>query len=225
MSTKTLFRRSLVFVASISVAFVATLPASAQQGRGGPQLPPEEAVKAWAVQVNVLSKDLGLTEDESDKVKKVYQGSREELQKAIQEAIGEGGVGPDRFAEVREITDQQRKKLLGQLKGILGEDKGNKATGTLGTFNRQWDVFTAALTGLGLSEDTLQTAMGHVGKYVVAMEEARRTAIENSDFQSIRTARQELKAKLDESLAGVLTEEQLAKWKEATAFRGRRGPQ
>ena len=60
--------------------------------------------------------------------------------------------------------------------------------------------------------------------YVVASDKARAEAMAAMDFQSMRSAMQELKGKLDADLAEILSEEQLAAWKTGTTQRGRGGP-
>ena len=48
-----------------------------------------------------------------------------------------------------------------------------------------------------------------------------REALANQDWESMREVRRSEKEKLDTALAAVLSEEQLARWSEATAYRGR----
>ncbi len=128
-----------------------------------------------------------------------------------------------RFMEMQELSEKERAKLKAAIEGFLSEGQVTKALESLGTFSRQWDRFVDTVAGFQLEDGPLYSALGFVTSYVVDSEKARREAMANMDFQSMRGATQELKATLDASLAGILSETQLASWKEATAFRGRRG--
>jgi hypothetical protein len=94
---------------------------------------------------------------------------------------------------------------------------------SLGTFNWSWDRYADTLAGFELGEKMLFKVLAPLNQYVVDTGKASREAMANQDFASMRETRRELKEKLDAALAKVLSEDQLSKWSEATAFRGRGG--
>lgn len=199
--------------------------AAAQPGRGGPQLAPEKAEAARKLQADCVAKELGLSEKSAEGLVDAYKAARTTYDAGVRELSAEqGGDRMGRFQAFRELQEEERGKLEEALKGFLKPEQVGQALTSLGTFSRQWDRYADTLGGFGLEDGKLYPALDLTCKYVIASDKARREAMASMDFQSMRGATQELKAKLDAGLAEILSEEQLAKWKTATAGRGRGGP-
>ena len=211
-------------VAAVCMALLLTLgaAATAQFGRGGPQLDPEKQEAAWGLQVAGVAKELGLSGEDAGKMSEAYDVVRKSYQEARQDLFS-GGGGRGAFQELQAISDEERAKLKSALSEFLSEEQVDKAMPSLGSFNRQWDRFVDALAGYELDDEKQHEALAFVKVYVVDSEKARSLAMMSGDFQSIRSSNQELKETLDGQLAKILSEDHLTKWKAATASRGGRG--
>lgn len=222
-------------IALIAVAVVFGIGAVAAnaQGPGGPQLSPEEREAAWELQAKGVAKDLGLADDATAKLVEAYKAARKSHQEALAGLAGGGapggggalggGGGAERFQAFQKLNEEHRAKLKEALSGVLNEEQAGKALASLGTFNRQWDRMVDTLAGYGLDAEKQAKGLSLIAAYVVEADAAMAKARESGDFQAVRTAAQGLKEKLDSGMAEVLSAEQLAEWKTATAFRGGRG--
>ena len=211
----------LVAAACMALLLTLSTAATAQFGRGGPQLDPEKQEAAWDLQVTGVAKELGLSEEDAAKTSEAYKVVRKSHQEARQELFS-GGGGRGAFQELQAVSDEERAKLESALTDFLSEEQVDKAMPSLGSFNRQWDRFVDALASFELGDEKQHEALNLIKVYVVDSERARSLAMLSGDFQSIRSSNQALKETLDGQLAKILSEDQLAKWKEATASRGGR---
>ena len=201
-----------------------TPDAGAQRGRGGPRLAPEKVEAAWKLEAGCVAKALGLSEEKTGQLADAYKAARESYQEGIEElSADQGGDRGDRFEAYRRLQDEERGKLEGALKGILKEGQVAQAIASLGTFSRSWDRYVDTLAGMELGDEKLTNALVLVNQYVIDSDKATREALANQDWESMREVRRSQKEKLDTALAAVLSEEQLTKWSEATASRGRGG--
>lgn len=191
---------------------------AAAQFRRGPQLAPEKAQAAWTLAARGVASELGLSREATSKLVNAYKAARESHQKAMQEL---SGGGPGGFQAYQELTEKERGKLEAVLKGFLSDEQAAKAMASLGTFNREWDRLLDVLAGFKLDDKKLFKALALVSTYVVDYDKARRSAMANQDWESIRTAREKHKGILDSGMAKILSKEQLATWNEATAPRPR----
>ncbi len=187
------------------------------QFRGGPQLDPEKAQAAWTLAARGVANDLKLSKQVTSKLIDAYKAARESYQKAMQGLSG-GGGGMEAY---RELAEKERGKLETALKGFLNDKQAAEAIASLGTFNGEWDRFLDVIAGFKLDDKKLFTALALVRTYVVDYDKARRSAMADQDWQSIRTARETHKAALDGGLSKILTPSQLITWNEATAPRRR----
>lgn len=225
VSTARTVRTCALLVAAAALVAMGAGNAQAQFRGGGPRMAPEKQAAAWELEAKGVAHQLSLSAEETGKLVAAYQEARksqgEAMTKLREESSGGGGFGG--FEAFRELSDSERSKLETALKGFLSDEQVATAIVPLGTFNGEWDRMADALIGFALADDKLNSALKHVQVYVVANAKAREEAIANMDFQSMRGASQELKGKLDGELASILSEEQLAKWTEATTRRGGRG--
>lgn len=214
----------IAVAAGLALCFLAVTDAAAQRGGfGGPPLAPEKAEAAWKLQADSASIGLKLdSKEQSEKVREAYMAARNSHQKAMGElrsSIG-GGGGREMFQAFRELNQKERAKLSEALDTFLSEEQTTQTMASLGTFSRTWDRYVDVLAGFEFEGKELYSALKLLQIHTVDSDKARSEAIANQDFQSMRSMRQELKAKLDTDLADVLSEEQLAKWKEQTPARG-----
>ena len=220
------YRHFTTWIALIGLCTITTTAFAQGRGRGGPRLSPEDTAKAWSVQATSVAKSLALEAADSEKLVEVYEAARKAQGEAMREALGGGGPGGDpmaRFQKMREVNERHIENLKSALTEAIGEEPASKALETLGAFDRQSDGMTVTLAAMGLEDAKLNDAMTHVATYVSGLSKATEEAFASMSMETMRTARQELKSALDDGLANILSEEQLATWKEKTAFRGRGG--
>lgn len=220
---KSMKLKTTIAALTLALTFAWVTDAAAQRGRGGGfRLDPEKADAAWSLQAQGVAKQIEVSGDALEKLTKAYKAARKSQGEAIRELMsGGGGGGPGRFMEMREISEEERGKLREALDAFLNDDQTKKAVESLGTFSGQWDRFVNTIAGFQLEEKKLYMALNLIAKNVVESDAARSEAMANMDFESMRTATQNLKANLDDGLAMILSKEDFTKWTEATARRGR----
>lgn len=189
-------------------------------GRGGPPLDPAKAAAARQLEAEGVAHDVGITGDAVGKLVTAYKASRDSQGKAMEDMMATAERGPGMFQQMQDINDAERAKLQKDLEGFLKPDQVKSAMASLGTYAREWDRFVDVLSGLGLEKDKQFQGLTLIAKFVVDMDVARAQAMAAMDIEGMRAAQQENKAKLDESMKGVLNADQLAKWTEGTARRG-----
>jgi hypothetical protein len=209
-------------VAALMISACWTPNTAAQPGRGGPELAPEKAEEAWKLEAVCVSQELGLSEKDTEVLVDTYKAARKGYQEAVQKLFeDQEGDRRSRYQAYRELREKERGKLEEALKGTLNEKQLAEAIASLGTFDRRWDRYVDSLVGFELGEEKLFKALSLVNQYVVDRDKAMQEAIANEDWESMRETRREMKERLDAALAAVLSEDQQAKWSEATAFRRR----
>ena len=206
----------------VLVLSVVWMPEAAAQRRRGPRLEPEKAEAAWKLQAECVANDVGLKKKKAAKLVDAYVASRKSCQESTAKIFQEeGGDRRARMEAYRKVIGEERGKLEAALKGILKEKPLTQAMSSLGTFDGRWDRYVDTLSGLGLGKKEQNKSLTLVNQYVVDSTAAMQKARESGDRESMRGVRRELKEKLDTALAAVLSEEQQAKWTEATARRRR----
>lgn len=211
-------------VAAFAIATLIASAAVAQGGGGGgrgPRMSPEEQAKVWTIQAEGVAQELGLADDLKVKVVEAYKASRTKQGEALRAAMqDEANRGPGGLAKAQELNNTEREALKATLAGILTAEQADKAIATLGTFSRQWDSVVNALVGLGVDAEKQAKALPLLAAYATDVDAMMKKAMEAGDFAAVREGRQERKTKLDTDLGAILSAEELAKWKEATAMRG-----
>lgn len=195
------------------------------------RLDPATQAKVWTAQAESVAKEVGATGDAVGKVVTAYKAARESHQEARRELM-QNAAG-DRMAMMQgmvELNDKETDKLKTAISGPLTDEQVKKALPVLGSFNNQWDGMVNTLSGFNLEADKQAKAMSHINAYVAASTKAMEEARASFDFQGMRSAMEEHRSALNTKLAEVLSEDQLAKWKEETerprgpGGRGGRGP-
>ena len=191
---------------------------------GGPPGPPENNEKACAIEATAVAQSLALSPELTTKLADAYKAARASLMAARQASM-KPGERPD-MAKMREITVAEKTKFETAVKAFLNPEQTTKAVAMLGSGGRHLDPMAMALDGMNLDEKAKPAAWKLVFDYVVASDSAMQAAAASNDMQSVREKMNQLKEKLDNDMAKVLSADQLAKWKEATARGGgmRGGP-
>lgn len=202
-----------------------------ERGSGGlgADLPVERARAAWESQAAMVSRMLGLGAEKAAGVSKAYTESRAAHQKVsdtLREEIRvkrEEGAAPESFREVQrkmeEAVKSEREKLRSALGAHLTPEQTTRAMGVLGTFNRQWDALTDAVLEMRLDAAKQGAAMTALQEYVSSLSGMR--GEENKDAP--RISLHESRAKLQEAMKAVLTQEQYAKFEATLGGGGRPG--
>jgi hypothetical protein len=241
-------RLAAALTVSFSIALLG-MPAQAQdvdtprRGDRAPRqerLDPEQARAVWEVQANGVAQRLELSPEQATEMTKAYvaareqfiEGMRELREKARAEARernqqadeadrgrGRRGAGPGFAMGSRELIKSEAEKLHKTIAAFLDEEQARAAAASLGTFDAQWDGMVHAIMGFELPAENNAAALNHIESYVIATSKIRQMEDRQSMMASMREARDELMARLDE----VLEEEQMSRFEQATRRRiGRR---
>ncbi len=211
----------VVTVLSVTFSLVAISAANAQPPNDtANELSQEQLTAAWKLQAETVAATLQLPDPKKGPLTKVYLAARKRQQEG-QQKIASAESDPDKQRAASDEFDQeQRKALREEFKGILGSEQGDAAVRSLGTFSSRWDLYVNVLATFKLNDGKQTEALNLVNKYIVdhgaAVREAR-----SSGGRLTRNRSSELKKKLDDGLAQLLTAEQLSDWNKASAFRGR----
>lgn len=191
-------------------------------GGGGPGggLSPEDRAKAWDLEARAVAADLSLSAEDTTKLVDAYKAARESQAAVMRERMSSGGGDRRDPSAMIEANKAERDKLKAALAAFLKEEQVDKALAALGGFNRRWDTMTLALENLGLEGEKKAEATKLVMAYVAESDKAMQEAMAGGDWESMRTKGRTMREELDAKLGKVLSPEQLAKWKEATAMRG-----
>lgn len=194
-------------------------------------LAPEKAKAAWDLQAAGVAHRLKLDAAKTQALTKAYVDAREshsaaaeKLSQDMMEKMRSGGNsggdpasrGAEAMKAAEELNTTERAKLEKALGAALTPDETSKAIASLGTFNRQWDQLTYALSELKLDSAKQQEGLNAIEEFVIASGKARA-----GDRESMRTTMQEARTKLMDSMKKTLTEEQFKQFE--AAFPGARG--
>jgi len=195
--------------------------------RGGQGMQPT----AGMLPLTVLSKSLGLTDEQKTKIEDIQKKAQENMRASFG-GFGGGGGRPDP-EEMRarfEKMNEDRKKTDADIMAILTDDQKK----SLETLLKDAQVFMQAQLPLELAGDLKLTAdqkkqiSETVDKIQKAAREKTQEARENQDFETVREIMQQAQAALREKTRAVLTAEQksmVEKWeKDNPRGRGFGGP-
>ncbi|MBC7773651.1 MAG: hypothetical protein H7210_14245 [Pyrinomonadaceae bacterium] len=214
----------------------------------------EQSKAAWELQATGVAKRLSLKDEQVKAVVKAYSDARtshqtasDKLRDELISKLSEGnkdekkdnkdakpdgekrpggrgaGFGAADMKAMEDMNKAEREKLEKALASTLSTEQTAKAVASLGTFNRQWDNLTNAIVGFKLEAAKQQTALDALENFVVAQGKTRAIAAEG-DREATRTAMQEARQKLSESLKTVLSEDQAKTFEESMRGGGMRGP-
>lgn len=216
----------------LSVLFVLALTSAAvyaQQPSARPRfgLAPEKADAAQTLEAQHVAGKLGLSKENTAKLVAAYKDARKAYGEASRRDIEkpQEGAPVDPQARMKARREQQQKAaaeacaaLKKTVSAFLNESQANTVVEKLGIFDMQWDMMVDTLAGFNLGEKQ-DKALELVNGYVVERNASMKTLFGGGgDASGLREKLSAMKAKLDQDLAAVLSEEQLAKWKETTTM-------
>jgi hypothetical protein len=194
---------------------------------------PEEAQAVWALQATHVAGKLELSKEQTTKLVDANKKARESYVAAIRAAMEEAreNADPDdrgaMYRAMREVRDKLTKaetdKLAKAVGAFLDKDKTKEAVKHLGVFSGSLDGMVNVIAGLKLDKAKQAKALDIVYASVAESTAALAKARASGDMETMRDVYTEQRAKLNEAMGKVLSEEQMTKWTEATARRGRGG--
>jgi len=225
-----ILRRGLIILTTALFVFFLLAPAHAQAPARGMRMSPANTQAAWAIEAKYVANKLELSEEYTGKLVKAYTDARngyiEAMNAKREEIRGQGGnrrsMGRAFRAAFEEVRKAEREKLSTALSEFLTEEQTKKALSQLGTFSSSLDRMVHTLAGFKVGEEKQAKALDLVFAY-----SAQQTKLwtqgpgEQQDFGAIREKMADMKVKLDTKLADILSNEQMAVWKEGTTYRGR----
>ncbi len=213
----------LAFV-SCSICLVATI-SNAQQTAISDKADTDQAKRpkisddTWKLQAETVATKLGLPKDKGDRLVQTYVATREARKLALKELSKSDDETTDQSDKREQVNARQRDQLKSAISEYLDPVQIDEALLSLGSFNPRWDRYVSQINEFQLDEQNKQDALQLTYDYIVEYGKARNAAAEAGIRFSSVTAHT-LKGTLDASLAKLLSDEQLSKWNEVTAFRG-----
>ena len=227
--------RLVLIVLFVLALTSATVYAQQQPVRPRFGLPADKADAAQTLEAQHVAGKLGLSQENTTKLVAAYKAARKAYGEAIRSnrsniAKPEEGAPVDRQARMKARREQQQKAtaeacetLRKAVSAFLNENQTKTAVEKLGIFDMQWDMMVDTLAGFKLGEKQ-DKALELVNGYVVERAKTMATLFSGSgDTSGLREKLTGMSAKLDQDLAAILSEEQLAKWKETTTMGPGRG--
>jgi len=194
---------------------------------------PEQAQAAWTLQASHVAGKLEISKEQTTKLVDAYKKARASCSEAMTKAREEARANADtedrqamrqamREAQ-QKVTKAETEKFAKAVGAILDKEKTGKAVKQLGTFSGSLDRMVNVVAGLKLDKAKQAKALDIVSAYTVESTAALAKARASGDRESMRGLFQEQRTKLNEAMGKVLSEEQMTKWTEANARRGRSG--
>jgi len=210
--------RLATFLCLAAVGVFLALPVICAEERPArpPAMSAEELQKVWEAEAKCVSAALKLSDDEASKVLKCYVSAR----KDYQEKVAALPRTQESFQQRRELGEKAGADLKKALVEAVGAEKAEKVIGLLGPFTMtsfRLDRMVADLLAFGLPKDKLEKAMAAVLEYNRDSGKVMAEAREAGSFEGVREKVQALMEGLNKELAKVLSEEQMASWKERQA--------
>jgi len=199
---------------------------SAEEGRPRrAPIDPEQAKKIWAVQATCAAGAAGIKGEDAEKVVKAYLAAQEAYAKKVADLPRTRESSQQR----RELGEKAAADLKEALTKAVGAEKAGKVIGLLSPFGMMGSRVNRMIGGL----IEFKLPKEKLGKAVIAVMENNKEqaklfaeARESGSFEGVREKMQPLTEALNKKLSAILSEEQMATWKEkyARPFGGRRGP-
>lgn len=205
-------------------------------GRGGQmaQLSPEKSKAAQELAATGVAKRNGLNDEQTKALVAAYLEARtshgaatQKLRDEQREKMRDAGDDRQAAAEamqkaVADLNKSESAKFEKALGDKIPADKKIAVVGSLGTFTPQWDRWVDALSEFKLEAAKQQSGLNAIEDFVVAQGKYRG----GGDREAMRTANQENRQKLTDTMKKILSEEQFTKFEASMGGggRGRGGP-
>ncbi len=193
---------------------------------GRPQrepIPPEKLKEIREAQAKCVAAIAEVKGEDVDKVVKAFTAARQEYQdKAAALPRGQEGM-----QQRRELSEKSLAGLKEALTKAVGAEKTEKIIGIFNPFGMSsffLDRMVGDLIAFQLPKEKFEKAMVCVLNYSKDLGKAMEEARQSGSFEAVREKREKLNEALNTEMAKLLSEEQMAKWKESTSrpFGGRR---
>lgn len=212
-------RLTAIFCMAAVCLLIAGLTQGAEER---PQRPPrmsaEELEKVWTTEATCAAGALKMSKEETAKMVKAYVGAL----KAYQEKVQALPRTRESFEQRRELAEKAQADLKAALAKAVGEEKAGKALAAMGPFGMRGfglDRMVNELLGFKLPKEKLSKAVAAVMKYNVELNKVFTAARDSGDREGMREKMQGLSEALNKELSGLLSEEQMATWKESRSRR------
>lgn len=168
----------------------------------------------WKTQAKSLAQTYGLNDKVADNLSKAYVEVRQEVYNKNKETDKE--ANPEEYKATTEKNQAEGQvKIKKEIDKILTGQQAEEAVLLLGSFNSRWDSWQKILVDFKLSDEKMASASKSLTEYMKVYIKARKMADDSGNRLSGKTAT-ELKLKLDNALAGILSQTQKAEWDTAT---------
>jgi hypothetical protein len=205
------------FLALLSLCITVLLmpPASfAEEGKIAPSFMSSEKLKeVWTAEAKCAAHALKLTGDDASLIVKAYVSARQEHHQKLHSL----SRTREAIQKRREFAEKARSNLKEAFARIIGPKKTEKALALLDPFAPSsflLDRMVGEMISLQLTDEKLDKAllrvMEHNADLAAAMSEARKAR----SWEGFREKVNALTESLNKELAKILTEEQMAAWKQ-----------
>lgn len=226
---KTLIKLTAVFCVAAVGLLLAFPVASAEERPARPApIPPEQLKRVWRVEAVAAAIALKIGREDGGKVVQAYVSARE----SYAEKVGSLPRTRESFQQRRELAEKAAAGLKKALVEAVGAEKAEKILGILSPFGMtsfRLDRMVNDLIAFELPREKSRQAVLAVLEYNRDAGKAFTAAREAGSFEGVREKAQALNEGLNKELAKILSEEQMATWKEKQARpfggRPRRQPQ
>ena len=170
----------------------------------------------WETQAMSVAADMGIANEQTEKLINTYVAARLDLQTSVKELPGTENKEENEAAK-DELYAAYRANITKSLKEFLSEEQASDAAIVLGSLNSRWDRYVKFLMGCNLDADKMKPALKAVNSYISGYQKARNEA-DASGGRISSVVSKELKKNLDDNLQLILSEQQVAEWNEISAM-------
>ena len=227
LPTRTVLAGLVVVICLAAVGLLVILPsASTEEGARPSPAPvdPEKARRIWTVEARCVAAALEIKREDARKVAEAYVSAKQ----TYTEKSRELPRTRESMQQRRELAENAGEGLKKALTEAVGAETTEKFMGLLSPFSMssfRLDRMVGDLIDFKLPREKLRKAVLTVVESNRDLAKAFNEARESGSFEGIREKMQSLSESLNKELSEILSEEQMATWKEkhAQPFGGRGG--
>ncbi len=217
----------IVCLAAVGLLMIHTKASSEEGARPGPPpIDPEKAKRIWTVEARCAAGAFEIKREDAVKVAEAYVAARQ----AYLEKTRELPRTPESFQKMQELAEKASADLKEALTKAVGAEQTEKIMGLLMPFSMssfRLDRMVGDLIDFELPRQELRKAVLAVIESNRDLAKAFNAARESGSFEGLREKMESLSEALNKELSEILSEKQMAEWKEkhAQPFGGRRRQQ
>jgi hypothetical protein len=209
-----------------------------QGGGRGPALSPEATKAAWELQAKGVATRLALNDEQTKALVTAYMNAREshtaasdKMRQEMMDKMAAGGgnqdgargAGREAMKAMQDMQKAEAEKFKAALGSALSPEQTEKVMGSLGSFNRQWDMFADRVAALKLDPAKQNEALNAVEDFMAAQTKARAgMGGENFDRDAMQKAMQDARQSFLDTMKKTLSPEQYTKFEESMPMGGGR---